>query len=322
MTGKAQTSNVTNKNDPRSINSRVFIGNLNTAIVKKPDVETLFSKYGKIVGCSVHKGYGFVQYASERSARLAVAGENGRVMAGQQLDINMAGEPKPNRPKTSGKRPVAALYGGPDFDYDYYREDFYDRVYEYPVRGPLPPPRTLLPIKRPRISVPVPRRGKGGFPLKGGPRSTVTGTAPSGPKRPTNDVATVSPSTPASIRPEPTISPSTVQGSQSVANNSNVRSHDLYTIKQELTQIKTKIDSLLESLEKIEKDQRNQNSVCDHVEGNGMEELVPGTPEEPNTDDALEGGSEEVGDRDREDDDFEEETVHVNNHISDSEETQ
>ncbi|CAM9485446.1 unnamed protein product [Lampetra fluviatilis] len=280
MTGKAQTSNVTNKNDPRSINSRVFIGNLNTAIVKKPDVETLFSKYGKIVGCSVHKGYGFVQYASERSARLAVAGENGRVMAGQQLDINMAGEPKPNRPKTSGKRPVAALYGGPDFDYDYYRDDFYDRVYEYPVRGPLPPPRTLLPIKRPRISVPVPRRGKGGFPLKGGPRSTVTGTAPS------------------------------------------VRSHDLYTIKQELTQIKTKIDSLLESLEKIEKDQRNQNSVCDHVEGNGMEELVPGTPEEPNTDDALEGGSEEVGDRDREDDDFEEETVHVNNHISDSEETQ
>ncbi|CAM9568638.1 unnamed protein product [Lampetra planeri] len=279
MTGKAQTSNVTNKNDPRSINSRVFIGNLNTAIVKKPDVETLFSKYGKIVGCSVHKGYGFVQYASERSARLAVAGENGRVMAGQQLDINMAGEPKPNRPKTSGKRPVAALYGGPDFDYDYYRDDFYDRVYEYPVRGPLPPPRTLLPIKRPRISVPVPRRGKGGFPLKGGPRSTVTGTAPS------------------------------------------VRSHDLYTIKQELTQIKTKIDSLLESLEKIEKDQRNQNSVCDHVEGNGMEELVPGTPEEPNTDDALEGGSEEVGDRDREDDDFEEETVH-NNHISDSEETQ
>ncbi|XP_032813485.1 RNA-binding Raly-like protein isoform X2 [Petromyzon marinus] len=313
MTGKAQTSNVTNKNDPRSINSRVFIGNLNTAIVKKPDVETLFSKYGKVVGCSVHKGYGFVQYASERSARLAVAGENGRVMAGQQLDINMAGEPKPNRPKTSGKRPVAALYG----------EDFYDRVYEYPVRGPLPPPRTLLPIKRPRISVPVPRRGKGGFPLKGGPRSTVTGTAPSGPKRPTNDIAaTVSPSALASIRPEPTIGPSTVQGSQSVANNSNVRSHDLYTIKQELTQIKTKIDSLLESLEKIEKDQRNQNSVCDHVEGNGMEELVPGTPEEPNTDDALEGGSEEVGDRDREDDDFEEETVHVNNHISDSEETQ
>ncbi|KAJ1076175.1 hypothetical protein K5549_014197 [Capra hircus] len=87
MTGKTQTSNVTNKNDPKSINSRVFIGNLNTAIVKKVDIEAIFSKYGKIVGCSVHKGYAFVQYMSERHARAAVAGENARVIAGQPLDI-------------------------------------------------------------------------------------------------------------------------------------------------------------------------------------------------------------------------------------------
>nr|BAC34679.1 unnamed protein product [Mus musculus] len=86
MTGKTQTSNITNKNDPKSINSRVFIGNLNTAIVKKVDIEAIFSKYGKIVGCSVHKGYAFVQYMSERHARAAVAGENARVIAGQPLD--------------------------------------------------------------------------------------------------------------------------------------------------------------------------------------------------------------------------------------------
>ncbi|XP_038435571.1 RNA-binding Raly-like protein isoform X6 [Canis lupus familiaris] len=86
MTGKTQTSNVTNKNDPKSINSRVFIGNLNTAIVKKVDIEAIFSKYGKIVGCSVHKGYAFVQYMSERHARAAVAGENARIIAGQPLD--------------------------------------------------------------------------------------------------------------------------------------------------------------------------------------------------------------------------------------------
>uniref|UniRef100_A0A5F5PTJ2 RRM domain-containing protein n=1 Tax=Equus caballus TaxID=9796 RepID=A0A5F5PTJ2_HORSE len=85
MTGKTQTSNVTNKNDPKSINSRVFIGNLNTAIVKKADIEAIFSKYGKIVGCSVHKGYAFVQYMSERHARAAVAGENARIIAGQPL---------------------------------------------------------------------------------------------------------------------------------------------------------------------------------------------------------------------------------------------
>uniref|UniRef100_A0A6I8PHC5 Heteroous nuclear ribonucleoprotein C n=1 Tax=Ornithorhynchus anatinus TaxID=9258 RepID=A0A6I8PHC5_ORNAN len=38
-------SNVTNKTDPRSMNSRVFIGNLNTLVVKKTDVEAIFSKY-------------------------------------------------------------------------------------------------------------------------------------------------------------------------------------------------------------------------------------------------------------------------------------
>ncbi|KAJ4925534.1 hypothetical protein JOQ06_018261 [Pogonophryne albipinna] len=87
MTGKLQTSNVTNKNDLRSLNSRVFIGNLNTAIVKKTDIEILFGKYGKIVGCSLHKGYAFVQYLNERNARAAVSGENARVIAGQPLDM-------------------------------------------------------------------------------------------------------------------------------------------------------------------------------------------------------------------------------------------
>lgn len=85
MSLKVQTSNITNKNDPKSINSRVFIGNLNTAVVKKSDVETIFSKYGRVLGCSVHKGYAFIQYANERHARGAVIGENGRVLAGQTL---------------------------------------------------------------------------------------------------------------------------------------------------------------------------------------------------------------------------------------------
>ncbi|OBS74539.1 hypothetical protein A6R68_14916 [Neotoma lepida] len=140
MSLKIQTSNVTNKNDPKSINSRVFIGNLNTAVVKKSDVETIFSKYGRVAGCSVHKGYAFVQYANERHARAAVLGENGRVLAGQTLDINMAGEPKPNRPKGL-KRAATAIY----------------RLFDYRGRlSPVPVPRAV-PVKRPRVTVPLVR---------------------------------------------------------------------------------------------------------------------------------------------------------------------
>nr|XP_021530691.1 heterogeneous nuclear ribonucleoprotein C-like [Aotus nancymaae] len=111
-------SNVTNKTDPRSMNSRVFIGNLNTLVVKKSDVEAIFSKYGKIVGCSVHKGFAFVQYVNERNARAAVAGEDGRMIAGQVLDINLAAEPKVNRGKAGVKRSAAEMYGS-SFDLDY-----------------------------------------------------------------------------------------------------------------------------------------------------------------------------------------------------------
>ncbi|CAL8384850.1 unnamed protein product [Arctogadus glacialis] len=64
-TAAQMASNVTNKTDQRSLNARVFIGNLNTLLVAKADVEAIFAKYGKIVGCSVHKGFAFVQYANE-----------------------------------------------------------------------------------------------------------------------------------------------------------------------------------------------------------------------------------------------------------------
>lgn len=99
MSLKIQTSNVTNKNDPKSINSRVFIGNLNTALVNKSDVETIFSKYGRVAGCSVHKGYAFVQYANERHARAAVLGENGGCWLDRPWTSTWLESPSPTDPR-------------------------------------------------------------------------------------------------------------------------------------------------------------------------------------------------------------------------------
>uniref|UniRef100_A0A4W4HLL0 RRM domain-containing protein n=2 Tax=Electrophorus electricus TaxID=8005 RepID=A0A4W4HLL0_ELEEL len=232
LTGKRpMASNVTNKTDPRSLNSRVFIGNLNTMLVTKADVEAIFSKYGKIVGCSVHKGYAFVQYANERNARAAVSGEDGRMIVGQVLDINLAGEPKPHRSKTI-KRSAGDMYSSSfDLDYDFQR-DYYDRVYSYPSRVPPPPPplsRAVIPSKRPRVSV------------SGGSRRTKS-------------------------------SFSTKSSSQRTSRT--MRADDLQAIKKELTQIKHKVDYLLESLERMER----EHSKKSEIKSTKVEETSPQHP--------------------------------------------
>ncbi|XP_072853121.2 RNA-binding protein Raly isoform X2 [Pogona vitticeps] len=233
MSLKVQTSNITNKNDPKSINSRVFIGNLNTAVVKKSDVETIFSKYGRVVGCSVHKGYAFVQYSNERHARAAVLGENGRVLAGQTLDINMAGEPKPNRPKGL-KRTASALY----------------RLFEY--RGQVSPIPRVVPVKRPRVTIPLVRRVKATLPVKLFARSAAIANS---------------------------------------SGKLKLKCNELQTIKTELTQIKSNIDALLGRLEQIAEQQKSSTEVRKKADGNKSEVSQEDTASEAevNTEEPLNG---------------------------------
>lgn len=85
MMGKI--SNITNSTDPQSINSRIFVGNLNTFVITKEDVERIFQRYGKILGISMHKGYAFIQFSTEAEARGAVQGEDQRVYAAQPIGM-------------------------------------------------------------------------------------------------------------------------------------------------------------------------------------------------------------------------------------------
>ncbi|KAJ8011181.1 hypothetical protein DPEC_G00055500 [Dallia pectoralis] len=247
----------------------------------RADIETLFAKYGRIVGCSVHKGFAFVQYASERNARLAVVGENSRVIAGQPLDINMAGEPRPYRPQVmDSKRPVTPLYSGYEFDYDYYREDFYSRLFKYHSRLVAPHTRPLIRAKHSRVVVPSLRPIKSSFPVR--ISSSSSSTSSSVPIRLTSGTA----------GPE-------------------IKMDHLVTIKRELSQIKTKVDSLLGRLERIERQQHaaqrkpsphhclhGDTGVRSGANGTGGGQVGRGTDSEEDSDDEGDGMENHLSDID------------------------
>lgn len=75
----------TNKNDARSIRCRVFIGNLNTDSLSRQELEDIFAKHGRVTGCSLHNGFGFVQYEKESDADEAVTKEHGTIIKGRRV---------------------------------------------------------------------------------------------------------------------------------------------------------------------------------------------------------------------------------------------
>lgn len=143
----SKVGNQTNSQDPQAVNSRVFVGNLNTFQCSKTDVERMFQRYGRIAGISMHKGYAFVQFTNPFDARSACLGEDGRTVLGQVLDVNMVAEPKPHQ--TGRKRQNVAKTGN---DWDYYYDSYYASA-----SFPPGPPRLVPPLKRPRLMAPPAR---------------------------------------------------------------------------------------------------------------------------------------------------------------------
>ncbi|XP_066954063.1 RNA-binding protein Raly-like isoform X10 [Macrobrachium rosenbergii] len=138
----SKVGNQTNSQDPQAVNSRTFVGNLNTFQCTKTDVERMFQRYGRIAGISMHKGYAFVQFTNPFDARSACMGEDGRSVFGQILDVNLVAEPKPHQ--IGRKRPNVAKSGA-----DW--EQFYD---SYNAGATLQGARLTPPLKRPRLVVP------------------------------------------------------------------------------------------------------------------------------------------------------------------------
>jgi len=94
----------TNSRHPLAVRARVFCGNLNTNAVSRDEFEQMFRRFGEVLAVSMHRGYGFIQYAQEYEARNAINFTDGMILGGQRLDVNLASEPKSGREAKAVKR--------------------------------------------------------------------------------------------------------------------------------------------------------------------------------------------------------------------------
>lgn len=87
--------------DPATENSRVYVGNLLENITS-PDLTTHFSKYGVIRGVLINRGFGFIQFENDASAKSAIQNENNTIFQGRKIIV-----------RNAVKNPTPAAAGGP-----------------------------------------------------------------------------------------------------------------------------------------------------------------------------------------------------------------
>lgn len=82
----------------RTPNCRIFLGNLASERTSPAELKEIFSKYGKVNDDIVlRKSFGFIQFDTPQAALDAIAGENGRLIGGMRLDLNLADNREPRK---------------------------------------------------------------------------------------------------------------------------------------------------------------------------------------------------------------------------------
>ncbi|XP_046646879.1 nuclear receptor coactivator 5-like isoform X1 [Daphnia pulicaria] len=136
--------------DASMASARIFVGNLptNDPRLTKELLEENFSQYGHIMGISILKGFGFIQYADEISAENAIRGAQNMEILAHRMDVKNVKSGKDGLPPMPGNSSVSGGSGGggggiPDPGNYRDRSPIRRREFDMPMRGREPdmPPR-------------------------------------------------------------------------------------------------------------------------------------------------------------------------------------
>lgn len=89
--------------DKKIQSSRLYIGFLSDRVTKV-DLEEKFSKYGRVSGISMQKGFAFLQFGHEDEATEAIKQENGAMFKGNRIEVAHAFESKRRSGGRGGRR--------------------------------------------------------------------------------------------------------------------------------------------------------------------------------------------------------------------------
>ncbi|KAF1920287.1 hypothetical protein BDU57DRAFT_534083 [Ampelomyces quisqualis] len=88
--------------DQFPMGSRLFIGNLPTEKVTKRDIFHRFYRHGRLAQISIKQAYGFVQFLDSDSCRRALDAEQGQMVRGRKMHLEVS-KPQKNSRKADGQ---------------------------------------------------------------------------------------------------------------------------------------------------------------------------------------------------------------------------